>query len=505
MMSNENAAEFGNGGANPHPNPQHSVSPEPNPQHNGGDDGGNARPLAGIRVVDLSRVFAMPYCGAYLADLGAEVIKVETHHNQFVDTTRTLNGPYPDNDPGVNYWERGGTFQTLNRGKLSLTLDLRSADALAVLKELVAVSDVVLENFTPRVMRRFGLDYAQLKAQRPDLIMVSNTGYGHSGPWSDFGAMATALEPTHGTGAFMGYREVDADGVSAPGSVPNKIANSYTDFLASWTGQLAVLAGLYHRARTGRGMWIDLAMYQTGVSFIGEGLLDYAYNGRRTRRIGNRHLRYAPHGCYRCRGQDEWVVLAVRDAAEWRGLCDAMGQPGLASDARFADLDGRQRNHDALDGRIAEWTAGLTQREVAALLHQAGVPAGPVLDGKGLLSDPNLRAREFFESVEHQPATGLGRREYLGRGWRMSGSEVRIRKGAPLLGEDNDYVLAGVLGLPAARIDELRVGDAIGRTLQGGQMPGSVSLERQVELGWLAGYDPGYGDGVGQSSGDDGG
>ena len=211
-------------------------------------------PLDGIRVVDLSRVFAMPYCGAYLADLGAEVIKVETHHNQFVDTTRTLNGPYPDNEPGDLFWERAGTFHTLNHGKLSVTLDLRSPDALEVLRRLVSVSDIVLENFTPRVMRRFRLDYANLKQVKPDLIMVSNTGYGHSGPWSDFGAMATALEPTHGTGAFTGYLDIDADGRSSPGTVPNKIANSYTDFLASWTAQLAVMASLIHRARTGRGM-----------------------------------------------------------------------------------------------------------------------------------------------------------------------------------------------------------------------------------------------------------
>ena len=210
-------------------------------------------PLDGIRVVDLSRVFAMPYCGAYLADLGAEVIKVETHHNQFVDTTRTLNGPYPDNEPGELHWERAGTFHTLNHGKLSVTLDLRSADALEALRQLVSVSDIVLENFTPRVMRRFGLDYKNLRAVRPDLIMVSNTGYGHSGPWSDFGAMATALEPTHGTGAFMGYLDMDDAGRAAPGTVPNKIANSYTDFLASWTAQLAVLASLISPGRNRPG------------------------------------------------------------------------------------------------------------------------------------------------------------------------------------------------------------------------------------------------------------
>ena len=325
-------------------------------------------PLAGIRVVDLSRVFAMPYCGAYLADLGAEVIKVDTHHNQFVDTTRTLNGPYPDNAAGELYWEQGGTFHTLNRSKLSVTLDLRSADALEVLKQLVSVSDVVLENFTPRVMRRFNLDYPNLKAVRPDLIMVSNTGYGHSGPWTDFGAMATALEPTHGTGAFTGYLDVDADGRTSPGTVPNKIANSYTDFLASWTAQLAVLAGLFHRAKTGRGMWIDLAMYQVGTSFMGEGLLDFAFNGRRARRMGNRHETRSPHGCYPCQGNDQWAVIAVRDDADWQAFCAALDMPGLATDPRFADPVTRHRNQDELDAIIADWTASRSKYQVMNIL-----------------------------------------------------------------------------------------------------------------------------------------
>ena len=449
-------------------------------------------PLDGIRVVDLSRVFAMPYCGAYLADLGAEVIKVETHHNQFVDTTRTLNGPYPDNEPGELYWERAGTFHTLNHGKLSVTLDLRSADALEVLRQLVSVSDVVLENFTPRVMRRFGLDYTNLKAVKPDLIMVSNTGYGHSGPWSDFGAMATALEPTHGTGAFMGYLDVDPDGRSSPGTVPNKIANSYTDFLASWTAQLAVMASLIHRAKTGRGMWIDLAMYQVGVSFVGEGVLDFAFNGRRVRRMGNRHETIAPHGCYPCEGNDQWVVIAARDEAEWRSLCDAMDMPGLASDSRFEDPTERHRNQDGLDAIISAWTVERDKYQVLELLQRAGVPAGPVLDGRDLLTDPHFRARGYFEKAEHGPATGLGRQEYVSRGWRMSGNDVKIRKPAPMLGEDNQYVLSGVLGLGASEIAGLEASEAVGQRLTPAQTPSAVPLDRQVELGWTVDYDSDY-------------
>ena len=449
-------------------------------------------PLEGIRVADLSRVFAMPYCGAYLADLGAEVIKVETHHNQFVDTTRTLNGPYPDNEPGELYWERAGTFHTLNHGKLSVTLDLRSAEALDVLRQLVSVSDVVLENFTPRVMRRFGLDYPNLKAVKPDLIMVSNTGYGHSGPWTDFGAMATALEPTHGTGAFTGYLDVDADGRTSPGTVPNKIANSYTDFLASWTAQLAVLASLIHRARTGQGMWIDLAMYQVGTSFMGEGLLDFAFNGRRTRRIGNRHETLSPHGCYPCQGKDQWAVIAVRDDDEWRALCGAMAMPELASDARFANPVDRHRNQDDLDAIISQWTSAREKYAVMDALQRVGVPAGPVLDGRHLLRDPHFRARGYFESVTHHPRTELGRQEYVSRGWRMSGNDVHIPKPAPMLGEDNAYVLSQVLGLSDGEIADLEAADAVGHTLAGASTPSAVPLERQVELGWTVDYDTDY-------------
>ncbi len=449
-------------------------------------------PLEGIRVADLSRVFAMPYCGAYLADLGAEVIKVETHHNQFVDTTRTLNGPYPANEPGDLYWERAGTFHTLNHGKLSVTLDLRSAEALDVLRQLVAVSDVVLENFTPRVMRRFGLDYPNLKGVRPDLIMVSNTGYGHSGPWKDFGAMATALEPTHGTGAFTGYLDVDADGRTSPGMVPNKIANSYTDFLASWTAQLAVLTCLIHRARTGQGMWIDLAMYQVGTSFMGEGLLDYAFNGRRTRRLGNRHETFSPHGCYPCHGNDQWVVIAVRDDADWQAFCGALGKPELVDDPRFSDPVERHRHQDDLDAIVSEWTLAHSKYEVMSKLQKVGIPAGPVLDGRDLLRDPHFRDRGYFESVEHHPDTELGQQEYVSRGWRTSGNDVRIQKPAPMLGEDNQYVLSRVLGLSDPEIADLESADAVGQRLTGARTPSAVPLERQVELGWTVDYDTDY-------------
>ena len=469
-------------------------------------------PLSGIRVVDLSRVFAMPYVGAYLADLGAEVIKIDTHYAQFVDTTRTLTGPYPDNDPGEDFWNRAGTFQTLNRGKRSLTLDLRKEEGRKTLLDLLRVSDVALENFTPRVTRRFGLDYPNLKSVKPDLILVSNTGYGHSGPWSDFGAMASALEPTHGAGAFMGYSYRDEAGRTIPGSIPNKIGNSYTDFLACWSAQLAIMAALLRRARTGQGILIDLAMYQVGVSFFGEGLLDYAFNGRRTRRPGNRHEFWSPHGCYACQGRDKWVTLAVRDDAEWRSFCRVLEQPALTYDHRFADPVARRQSQDELDEIITRWTGERTQNQVVNALQAVGVPAGPALDAGQLLADPHLRARGFFETVEHPPdsdadsrsgpdgdrkslpksKSNLGRREYLGRGWRLSGADVHLTGPAPLLGEDNEYVLGQLLGRSAPDLDRLRADGVIGERLEGAGTAAVVPLARQEELGWIAGYSTDY-------------
>lgn len=450
-------------------------------------------PLQNIRVVDLSRVFAMPFAGANLADLGAEVIKIDTCQAQFMETTRTITGPFPDNQPGDLWWEQGGTFQTLNRGKRSLTLDLRSEEAQTLLKELVSVSDIVLENFTPRVMARFGLDYASLRAVKPDLIMVSNTGYGHSGPWSNFGAMASALEPTHGTGAFMGYMEDDGSGRLHPGTVPNKVGNSYTDFLATWTALVSIMAALLDRATTGRGTWIDLAMYQAGASFVGAGLLAYSFNGQRTLRIGNRHPSMAPHGCYPSAGRDQWVTIAVRDDADWTAFCRAIGRADLGADSGLATASGRLKRHDELDGIISEWTVERTSYEAMETLQGAGVPAGPVLTAGQALVDPHFRRRGFFERAVHPAETGLGDKEYIGRGWKFSGSQVAIAGPAPLLGEANGYVLSDLLGLAQDRVDSLARQEVIGTRPIGGNPPSQVPMGTQAELGWIADYVPDFG------------
>ena len=449
-------------------------------------------PLKNIRVLDLSRVFAMPFAGANLADLGAEVIKVDTCQTQFMDTTRTITGPFPDNQPGEYWWEQGGTFQNLNRDKRSLTLDLRSEESQKIIKELVRVCDVVLENFTPRVMARFGLDYESLKAHKPDLIMVSNTGYGHSGPWSNFGAMASALEPTHGTGAFMGYMEEGPDGRMSEGQVPNKMGNSYSDFLASWTALSSLMAALLRRARTGQGQWIDLAMYQTGTTVIGTGLLDYAYNGRRTKRIGNRHPVWSPHGVYPCQGHDQWVAIAARDENDWKAICQTIGKPKLISDPRFSAPIDRRQHQEELDEIISSWTCQRTSYQAMNTLQKAGAPAGAVLTAKQALTDPQYLDRGFFEPVTNPPEVGLRPKGYVGRAWKFSNSDTGIKGPAPRLGEANDYVLGELLGVDRESMDRLAEEWIIGNLPEGGGAPGQVPLDEQVELGWIAEFDAGY-------------
>ena len=449
-------------------------------------------PLKNIRVLDLSRVFAMPFAGANLADLGAEVIKIDTCQTQFMDTTRTITGPFPDNEPGERWWEQGGTFQNLNRGKRSLTLDLRNEESQQIIKDLVSVCDVVLENFTPRVMARFGLDYASLKAYKPDLIMVSNTGYGHSGPWSNFGTMASALEPTHGTGAFMGYMDPGPEGRLVEGDVPNKMGNSYSDFLASWTALGALMASLLRRSRTGQGQWIDLAMYQTGTSVIGTGLLDFAFNDRRIQRIGNRHPFLSPHGVYRCQGHDQWVAIAARDDADWVAICRAIGQPELTSDAQFADPIARRQHQETLDEIICAWTSRQTSYQVTEILQEAGLPAGAVLTAKQALTDPQYIERKFFETVHNPPEVELRDKGYVGRGWKFSRSEARIKGPAPQLGEANEYVLGELLGVDQTRMKAFSEDWTIGNLPEGGGAPRSVPLYEQVEIGSIVAYDADY-------------
>ena len=440
-------------------------------------------PLEGIRVLDSSYVFALPYAGGLLADMGAEVIKLEGPGRP--DTTRTggLAGSFPENEFGEDWWNRSSTYNLIHRGKESLTLDLTDERGRDLFRQLVSISDVVLENFTPRVMRGWGLDYPNLRKIKPDIIMVSNTGYGHGdGPYSSYPAQATTQEATHGHCWVTGY----------PDGGPAKAGASFVDFLSTWTALFALGSALRYRNQTGRGQWADIAMYQAGVMFLSEYILDAVANGRDGTRIGNRHPHRAPQGCYPALGDDQWIALSVADDEQWQSLCALMGRTELATDHKYLDLPSRQRNHDALDGIIGEWTVTSDRYDLMHALQGVGIAAGPVLTSKDVHFDPHLKSRGFLERVDYPKERQMGSRPFIGRPYKFSKSPLRIHGPSPTFGQHNEPLLRELLGVDEASYQAL-VQDAVVATapLNGEPTP-RVLQDEALERGLLAAWDPDY-------------
>lgn len=437
-------------------------------------------PLAGVRVIDLSYVFAIPYAGGLLADLGAEVIKIEAPDR--LDQTRSAFGPFLDNDPGEEPWERTGIFQVLNRGKRSFVLDMRDPLGRDLFKRLVAKSDIVLDNYTPRVMRGWGLEYAELRKVNPGIIMVSNTGYGSTGPWANFPSQGTTLEVTMGIANCTGYA----------GDVPWKVGQSYPDFLACWTALLSVLAALHYRRKTGEGQWIDLGMYQVGVALIPEPILRYQCDGSDWPRVGNHHWWKAPHNVYPAQGRDSWVAISIGSEEQWRHFAGAAGLDRLISDERFDTALNRWRNRQELDRIIAGWTAGLPAEEVMHRLQAVGVAAGPVWNSRDLLTNEHLRQRQFYETVVHpQP---IGARPIIGRPFKLASAELRATAAAPRFGEGNRYVLSEVLGLSEAEVERLREAGVVADRPRVAVVGAPLNLEYLQRVGAIAEVDRNYGE-----------
>jgi crotonobetainyl-CoA:carnitine CoA-transferase CaiB-like acyl-CoA transferase len=440
-------------------------------------------PLEGIRVIDSSYVFAGPYACGILSDLGAEVIKIEGPSRPDFTRGGAFSGMMPDNDGGADPWNRTSTYNLANRGKKSLVVDLSKKEGRDVLIDLIKVSDIMIENFTPRVMRGWGLDYPNLKKINPGMIMISNTGYGHGGPYSSYPAQATTQEATHGLAAVTGYR----------GGEPSKAGQSYVDFLATWACTTAALLGLRFRRRFGRGFWADIGMYQLGCFNVSEFVMDSIANGAPNERIGNRHRKFAPQGSYRCSGDDAWCVLSVRDDEEWAALCKVIGRPELASDSRFATEAARQANHDAIDGIITAWTQGVTKIEAMERLQAAGVPAGAVLDGRDLHLDPQFKARGLLETLDFPKERGMGpQRLVVGRPWKFSKLPLYVRGPAPTFGQHNREILTQLLGYDESRVEALETAGILAEKPVKGRPIFEMSMDQRVELGRLAYWDKDY-------------
>lgn len=409
--------------------------------------------LEGIRVLDLTRVWSGPLAGRILADLGAEVIhilgRVTVSANRPPPEVAEIMGIFPENDPGPRPWNRMSQANDFGRNKLGLTLELNTPEGVDLFKRLVKISDVVLENFSPRVMPNFGLDYPVLSRINRGLVMCSMPGYGLTGPKRDYVSYGTNLDPATGLAALMGY----------PGEEAHMSGNAYPDPVAALHAVGAILTGLFHKKRTGVGQHIDLSQAESAICLIGEVILGYSLNGKVPPRIGNRHPVYAPHGCYRCKGEDKWVAVAVSSEKAWQALGRVLGDPEWFQDEKFSNAKKRHENHDALDEMIESWTIRHTHHEAMGLLQAAGVPAGAVLDASELLDDENLKKRNFFLEIDHPE---VGPKKYCSLPIRFSTAPVAGKKPAPCLGEHNAYVLNKLLCLSEDEITRLEAKGIIG-------------------------------------------
>jgi benzylsuccinate CoA-transferase BbsF subunit len=403
-------------------------------------------PLKGLRILDVTQVWAGPSCTKLLADMGAEVIKVESAKRMDVVrgeiSPRPGAGMYPDGEPGERPWNRAGLFNDRNRNKLGICLDLTHPLGVRAFQRLAARSDVVAESFRAGVMERFGLGYEDLVKVRPDIIMVSLSSQGATGPERTYGSFGATLEQTAGIASMTGYL----------GGAPTTSGTFFPDPVVAMMSVGLVLAAIEQRRRTGEGTYVDLSQREATTSIIGEMVMDYTMNGRVWQPPGNRHPVYAPQGVYRCAGDDMWIAITVRSDSEWRALAQAMGHPELGDDPCFADVLGRHERHDEVDAMIGRWTADRDAFELMELLQGAGVVAGVAEQGHQLLQDRHLAARGFWEPVEHPEA---GRHPYAGRPFRLSKAPAARQTPAPLLGQHTEQVLREVAGMSDDEIREL--------------------------------------------------
>jgi crotonobetainyl-CoA:carnitine CoA-transferase CaiB-like acyl-CoA transferase len=403
--------------------------------------GGGWGALAGTRVLDLTWVLAGPYATKILADHGAEVIKVESRHRP--DPSRLSAALHLSRDAS-RHPDSSGYFNNFNRNKSSVVVNLARPEGLGLLRRLVAASDVVIENFSARVLASWGLDYPTLAACRPDLVLVSMAGMGHTGPWRDHVTYADAVQALSGLAAEVGL----------PGEAPLGLTFGLGDMIAGYHAALATLAALEWRDATGRGQHVDLSQVEAVASHLGTAVLEVSASGAPRGPDGSRHRTMAPHGVFPCQGEDRWIAIAVGTDPEWRALCGALGRPEAAGDPRFATAASRKANESACEALVAGWTGGQDRDALVARLQAAGVPAGAVQDGRDLVEvDPQLRARGFYVPLRH-PRAGV----FLHEGVvpRLGGTPGAIAAPAPCLGEHTSAVLRGVLGLDDAEIERHR-------------------------------------------------
>ncbi len=392
--------------------------------------------------------------GMWLGDLGAEVIKIEAmqrydHSRGPIRAPEGLPG-YPDRVPGERPYDLAPAYVQANRNKQSIVLDLSSGVGVTVFKELVAVTDIVVTNMVTGVPEKMGVGYDDLRRVRPDLIMLLSSGYGMTGPYAYRVTMGGAMD---GIAGYMHLRHY-------PDSAPDtNTFSTETDVVTSLNNSMAVLMAIYHRLETGRGGVVETAGVEASIHQIGPALMDYALNGRVQSSIGNGHRTMAPHGCYPCAGDDQWIAVTVESELQWQALCDVMERPPWTRDARFSNSLARWRAREELDALLSEWTRTQEHNTLMHGLQAAGVPAAAVHDARDHAEDPHWKSRGVYELAQ------VGDRgEYLlpTAPWVFEGRRAGIWRPPPPFGRDNAQVLEGLLGMQEEEVRHLRDSQVVG-------------------------------------------
>jgi crotonobetainyl-CoA:carnitine CoA-transferase CaiB-like acyl-CoA transferase len=398
--------------------------------------------LKGLRVLDFTTAWAGPMATRIFSYFGADVIKIEAPNR--LDSwrgPRRGNYPfrYPDQEMGPRPFNRNCYFNTQNHDKRSVGVNLKVPGARDLVLRLAATCDVAVANFSPGVLNKLGLGYTDLTTVRPDLIMVEMPAYGNTGPIAHHVGMGNNMEAMTGMPLLIGY----GDGI------PTLTGTAYLDPLGGLNAAAAVLTALVHRRRTGQGQYIEVAQREAAMHWAGEYLLQHAETGTYTPPAGNRVPEAAPHDAYPCKGDDDWIAIAVFTDEQWQALCAVLGRPDLAVDPRFARAADRWANQDLLREPVSSWTRERSKQDAAELLQRCGVPAAAVAHGRDVALNPHLWVRGFYSDLEHPEA---GRHPYQGLACRLSGTPGAMRTASPCFGQHNREILQELLGMSEAQI-----------------------------------------------------
>ena len=392
--------------------------------------------LSGIRIADFSWAWAGSYATELLAFMGAEVIKIESMQRPDHTRLRAFTTGQVFESLDQSY-----VFNHINLNKQSIRLNLSKTKGIELAKRLVSISDITAQNMRPGVMDRLGLGYEALKQVKPDIIYLSSSARGCTGPEKGYVGYAPNFGAFGGISYITGYTD----------GQPNYMRGEM-DLISAITGTYAVIAAIHHRTDTGEGQHIDVSSSEAISALIGEVLIDYTMNGRVQSRKGNRDEAMAPHNCYRCKGDDSWISIAISTEKEWNSFCKVIGSPPWVRDKKFSTIKDRLQNQEELDGLVEEWTINYSSQEVMEILQQAGVAAIPSFNSKQLYRDPHLGERQCWEEIEH-PVTG--RHTVYAPPWKFSETPAKINRSAPLFGEHTHQIYQELLGLSKEEIERL--------------------------------------------------